>query len=524
MTAEEILKYRTIAVVGCSTNPEKPAQYIPKYLKEQGYRIIPINPFAEEILGEKAYPSLDEVPGEIDVVQIFRPGEETPEIVKHAIEKGAKAVWMQTGIKNEEAAKIARDAGLLVVMDKCMLETHMTLYLKETDSGACVQGFSAGGVKDGKNGIAVILSEKDADCALMITANRVKAAPLLVSVEHAAGKVRGIVANSGNANAYTGEDGIRDARQMCELAAGELGLKAQEFIVASTGVIGRRMDTSAVESGIKAAAKNLGNSGEASLKAAEAIMTTDTVPKMVSVTTTLNTGEKVEIGGICKGAGMIAPQLNHATMLCFLTTNAYIPEDKLKPVLKRAVERSFNMTIIDGDTSTNDMVVLMANGLAGNGDIDEHFTNALNHVTRELAKQIARDGEGATKSIEVEVRNAKSEADARRAARAVVGSNLVKTAVFGGDPNWGRIIAALGYSGAEFEPEKVSLFIGSVCLVKDGKVLAHPDTDDLKVAEKALASKEIKITADLNAGTHTATAYGCDMSPDYVRINAEYST
>ncbi len=524
MTAEEILKYRTIAVVGCSTNPEKPAQYIPKYLKEQGYKIMPINPFAEEILGERVYPSLGEVPEEIDVVQIFRPGEETPEIVKRAVEKGAKAVWMQTGIKNEEAAKIARDAGLLVVMDKCMLKTHKALYLMEMNRGVCVQGFSAGGVKDGKNGIAVILSEKEADCALMITGNKVKAAPLLVSAEHATGKVRGIVANSGNANAYTGEEGMEDARRMCELAAGELGLKAEEFVVASTGVIGRRLDMGVIESGIKEAAKILGNSDEASLEAAKAIMTTDTTPKMVSVSTTLNTGERVEIGGICKGAGMIAPQLNHATMLCFLTTNAYIPKDKLKPVLKRAVEQSFNMTVVDGDTSTNDMVVLMANGLAGNSDIDEHFTNALNHVTRELAKQIASDGEGATKSIEVEVKNAKSEADARKAAKAVVGSNLVKTAIFGGDPNWGRIIAALGYSGAEFEPEKVSLFMGGVCLVKEGKVLAYSDTEELKAAEKALASKEIKITADLNAGNHTATAYGCDMSPDYVRINAEYST
>jgi glutamate N-acetyltransferase/amino-acid N-acetyltransferase len=193
-------------------------------------------------------------------------------------------------------------------------------------------------------------------------------------------------------------------------------------------------------------------------------------------------------------------------------------------VLEEAVDQSFGMTVIDGDMSTNDMVVLLANGLAGNSDIDEHFTEALNHVTRELAKRIARDGEGATKSIEVEVKNAKSETDARRAARAVVSSNLVKTAIFGEDPNWGRIISALGYSGAEFDPEKVSLFIEKVCLVKDGKVLAYQDTEELKAAKKALASKEIKITADLNAGEYSACAYGCDMSPDYVRINAEYTT
>lgn len=401
-----------------------------------------------------------------------------------------------------------------------MIENEM----KETDSGVCVQGFRAGGLKDGKNGIALILSDEEADCALMITANRVKAAPLLVSAERAAGKVRGIVANSGNANAYTGEEGIKDARQMCELVGSELGLKAEELIVASTGVIGRRMDMNAIERGVKEAVKTLDNSGEASLKAAEAIMTTDTEPKMVSVSVTLNTGEEVEIGGICKGAGMVAPELNHATMLCFLTTNAHIPKEKIKQVLKRAVDQSFNMTVIDGDTSTNDMVVLLANGLAGNNDIDEHFTEALNYVTRELAMRIARDGEGATKSIEVVVKNAKSEMDARRAARAVVGSNLVKTAIFGEDPNWGRIISALGYSGAEFDPEKVSLFIGEVCLVRDGKVLAYSDTEELKAAKKALASKEIKISADLDAGKYSATAYGCDMSPDYVRINAEYST
>jgi glutamate N-acetyltransferase/amino-acid N-acetyltransferase len=211
-------------------------------------------------------------------------------------------------------------------------------------------------------------------------------------------------------------------------------------------------------------------------------------------------------------------------MLCFLTTDAHVPEEKIKNVLENAVNQSFNMTVVDGDTSTNDMAVLLANGLAGNDGIDEHFTEALNYVTRELAKRVAKDGEGATKFIEVEVKNAKSEMDARKAARAVVGSNLVKTAIFGEDPNWGRIISALGYSGAEFDPDKVSLFVGGVNLIKDGNVLVLPDTKELKAAKKALASKEIKITADLNAGEYSATAYGCDMSPEYVRINAEYTT
>ncbi len=396
--------------------------------------------------------------------------------------------------------------------------------MKETDNGVCVQGFSACGVKEGKNGVAIITSEKEADCALMITQNRVKAAPLIVSAEHAKGKVRGIVASSGNANAYTGEDGLEDAKKMCEIAANELGIKSNELIVASTGVIGRRLDIRLIEQQIKKISKTLTNEAACSQKAAEAIMTTDTKPKMVSVSTTLESGEEIEIGGICKGAGMIAPDLNHATMLCFITTNAGVPQDKLKKVLEGAVENSFNMTVIDGDMSTNDMVVLLANGMAGNTDIDGNFDEALNFVTSELAKKMVVDAEGGTKSIEVLVKNAKSEDDARKAARAVVSSNLVKTAIFGEDPNWGRIIAAIGYSGADFEPDKVSLFIGDVCLVKSGKILAFADTKELKAAEKALELKEIKITADLNAGGHSATAYGCDMSPDYVRINAEYTT
>jgi glutamate N-acetyltransferase/amino-acid N-acetyltransferase len=396
--------------------------------------------------------------------------------------------------------------------------------MKETDNGVCVQGFSAGGKKDGKYGFAVVVSEVDVSCTLMITENKVKAAPLLVSKEHAKGNVRGIVANSGNANAYTGEEGLEDAKHMCEIAAGELGLDSRELLVASTGVIGRRLDMAHVESGVKDVAGTLDCSGDASLRAAEAIMTTDTKPKMISVAVTLKSGEEIEIGGICKGAGMIAPSLNHATMLCFITTNAYVPEEKMKKVLEDAVDASFNMTVIDGDMSTNDMVVLLANGLAGNGDIDENFEGALNFVTEELAKMMVRDGEGATKSFEVEVKSAKSKEDARKAARAVVGSGLVKTAIYGEDPNWGRIIAAIGYSGADFDPGRVSLYVEDICLVREGEILAFADTDELAQAKDVLKASEIKITADLNAGEHSATAYGCDMSPEYVRINAEYTT
>ncbi len=524
MSENKILKYRTIAVVGCSSSPEKPAQYVPRYLQEHGYKIIPINPSSRELLGEKAYPSLLDVPEKIDIVQIFRPAEEAQSIVRDAIKKGAKAVWMQEWIKNDEAAELAKKAGLLVVMDKCMLKAHKEFCLGETGKGVCVHGFSAGGMKKGKNGVLIILSERDADCTLMVTKNKVKAAPLLVSAVHAKGRVRGIVANSGNANAYTGDDGIRDAMRMCVVAAGELGLKAEDFLVASTGVIGRRLDMGPVETLIKKVANGLGASGGGSAKAAKAIMTTDSSPKTASVVTTLVSGEKIEIGGICKGSGMIAPKLGHATMLCFLTTDAYVPEKKAKNMLKNAVDQSFNMTVVDGDTSTNDMVVLLSNRLAGNTDVDERFEEALNYVTRQLAKSIAKDGEGASKYIEIEVKNAASKEDARKAARAVVSSNLVKTAIFGENPNWGRIISAVGSSGAQFDPGELSLFIGGTCLVKEGNVLAYAGTEELKAVKKYLASKEIKITADLKAGTHSATAYGCDMSPEYVRINARYTT
>lgn len=398
-----------------------------------------------------------------------------------------------------------------------------------TKKGICCQGFRATGVKKGKYGVAIILSKAAANCALMITSNRIKAAPLLVSQKHfRRGEIFGIVANSGNANAYTGREGIENAKKMCKSAASKLGLKPENFLVASTGVIGRRMDVMAVEDGIKKAAKNLKSSSEASLKAAKAILTTDRFPKMVSVRTRLKSGEEIEIGGIAKGAGMIAPQLKHATMMCFLTTNACVPEDKVNIVLENAVEQSFNATIVDGDTSTNDIAALLANGLAGNKDVDENFQEALNYVTRELARMIAKDGEGATKLLEIIVQNAKNKEDALKAARAIARSNLVKTAFFGCDPNWGRIIAALGYSGAEFNPGKLSLFFEAgnkkACLVDRGKALASQGTRELKTAEKILKEREIKVIADLHSGRESATVLGCDLTFDYIKINATYTT
>lgn len=401
--------------------------------------------------------------------------------------------------------------------------------LKVTNRGVCVPGFRAAGVKRGKYGVALIRSETPAKASVMLTSNKVKAAPLLVSKEHVNNDIFGIIANSGNANAFTGDAGMEDAREMCSLAAKLLGGKAENYLVASTGVIGRRLDLATVERLANEAARSLEASPKASEDAARAIMTTDTFPKICSVEVELSDGSRYEVGGIAKGAGMIAPKLSHATMLCFLTTNARLEKEEMDEALARAVEQSFNRVVVDGDTSTNDFVVLLANGSAANDSI-AGFQEALNFVTQTLAKSIARDGEGATKYIEVRVLGAVSDSDANLAARAVVGSNLVKSAVFGGDPNWGRIIAALGYSGAEVVPEKITLYVGTkgderrVCLVEKGKPLALEGTAELKAAEEVLRQKEIYITAELNLGRGRGEAYGCDLTYEYIRINAEYTT
>lgn len=398
--------------------------------------------------------------------------------------------------------------------------------MRVLNKGVCVEGFRAGGIK-GKYGVALIACNTECDSTMMITRNRVKAAPLLVSAQNAEGKVRGIVANSGNANAFTGRQGHEDALEMCRIGARSLGVSPEKMLVASTGVIGRRLDMEEIRRGIEKVRPMLEESPEASRRAGEAILTTDRKVKSVSVEVEVE-GKRVEIGGIAKGAGMIAPQLYHATMLCFLTTNAYIPEEKKDSVLEEAVSQSFNMTIIDGDMSTNDMVALLSSGEAGNSDVDHNFQEGLNYVARELARLIAKDGEGATKYLEVGVTGARSYSDARSAARAVAGSNLVKTALFGEDPNWGRMVSALGYSGAVFDPEDITLILesraGKVTLVENGKPLAFEGTEELKMARKILKQKEISVYANLKAGKFSSKAFGCDMSLDYVRINAEYTT
>ncbi len=404
----------------------------------------------------------------------------------------------------------------------CMKEGAMRI----TDKGVCVPGFRAGSSKKySGHSVAIIASEGRITASLMLTNNRIKAAPVIVSQEHyKKGELKAVVANSGCANAYTGRKGLRDARKMCELAAKELSLNTENMIVASTGIIGRKLDMDAIDRSIKEASI-LRDNGKASMDAVKALMTTDRFPKMVSVETRLKSGEVVEVGGIAKGAGMIAPQLTHATMLCFITTNAKVPRYAIDGVLEEAVEQSFNSTVVDGDTSTNDTVALLANGMAGNADVDENFQSALNYVAKELAKLIAKDGEGATKLIEVEIRRARTTADATKAARAIASSNLVKAAFYGEDPNWGRIVSALGYSGAKFHPEKISLSFeskkGRARLVERGAIAGKGEVNR---ARRIMGTDEIRVVVDLAAGKHTKRAYGCDLTPDYVKLNAHYST
>lgn len=399
-----------------------------------------------------------------------------------------------------------------------------------------VPGFLAAGVRAGikRHGpdVMMLVSEDGpAPAAGSFTTNLVKGAPLYVTMEHLRnGKLAAVVANSGCANAYTGRQGIRDARQMARLAAKLLKLRSNDVAVASTGLIGARLPMRKIEAGIIAAASELSNSREASLNATNAIMTTDTFPKEVAVRVRLEDGKTATIAGIAKGAGMIRPRMKVATMLVFVVTDAAASPATLRAALNSSIERSFNMITIDGDTSTNDMVLLMANGRAKNRPItprrpDRNFQAGLDYVLTELARMIVGDGEGSSHLIEVRVKNARNEQDARQAALAVAGSNLVKAAVFGRDPNWGRVVAALGYSGASFDPSKISLEFasdrGRVSLIERGK---PGPKRALERARDILQSREIEIHVNLAAGKAAATAWGCDLTYDYVRINSRYTT
>ncbi|MEW6105501.1 MAG: bifunctional glutamate N-acetyltransferase/amino-acid acetyltransferase ArgJ [Bacillota bacterium] len=378
------------------------------------------------------------------------------------------------------------------------------------------------GIKRARPDLALIVSDVPAASAGVFTTNRVKAAPVLVSMEHLrSGRCRAVVVASGNANACTGPKGLEDARAMASVTGEALGISPGEVVVASTGVIGVPMPIEKVCAGIRLAAAALDPGG--SRAAAEAILTTDRTVKEVAVEGEIG-GHPVRIGGIAKGSGMIHP--NMATMLAFVTTDAAITPGMLRRALVRSVERSFNMITVDGDTSTNDMAVALASGLAGSPTIASEgpdfdvFAEGLDYVTGRLARMIVEDGEGATRVIRVEVHGARTEKDARQIARTIASSNLVKTAVFGADPNWGRVLAAAGRAGVEFDANLVDVFIGDVLVARGG---AAVEFDEAR-ARDALASREVLIAVDLHAGFESACAYTCDLTYEYVRINASYRT
>ena len=373
----------------------------------------------------------------------------------------------------------------------------------------------------GRRDLGLLFSELPCETSAVFTRNAVKGAPLTVTREAVeTGGVRAVVANSGNANAATGERGVEDARVMQALAAEALRIGAGEVAVASTGVIGVHLPMEKIAGGIRAASGELGESGAGF---AESILTTDTRAKEAAVQVDIG-ARTVTVGGTAKGSGMIHP--NMGTMLAFLTTDAAVEKDCLQETLRRVTERTFNRVTVDGDTSPSDMALLMANGAAGNEpltlDSPEYpaFAEAVESVARALAKEIARDGEGATRLVEVIVEGAASEESAAALAKSVVGSSLVKAAVFGEDANWGRVLTAMGYSGVAFDPDGVELWFGPVKVFSDGEPVPHEEAE----ANATLAAGEVRITARLGEGDASATAWGCDLSYEYVRINGSYRT
>jgi len=390
-----------------------------------------------------------------------------------------------------------------------------------TSPGGFVAGATDAGLKTrGGLDLGLLYSEAPCVAAGLFTINRIKAAPVLLCQEHIASrKAQAIVVNAGCANACTGEQGLEDAAEMASLAAKRLGLSPADVLVASTGVIGIRLPMELIGAGLEKVAL----SKEGGHQLAQAITTTDTLTKEIALSLDVGGKESI-IAGIAKGAGMIHPDL--ATMLSFLATDAAIDAHFLEQAFRKAVNLSFNMLTIDGETSPNDMVVILASGVAGNEMIEEGsadadaFQAALTEVCIYLVKSIARDGEGATRLIEVAVEGALSAADARVAARTIAGSPLVKAAIHGSDPNWGRIVAALGRSGAEIESSMIDLFLNNICLMKGGS--PHP-FDENEVRE-AMGSDEVPIKVCLNLGSFSATAWGCDLSEEYVTINSAYTT
>jgi len=394
-----------------------------------------------------------------------------------------------------------------------------------TEGVTSPQGFLAGAVSagirsDGRADLALLYSERPCSAASLFTASTLKAAPVMLSQRHLAdGGAQAVIVNSGCANAYVGDQGREDAEEMARLAASKLRLAVSDVVVASTGVTGHLMPMEKIRAALPTIALDRGG-GE---QFARAIMTTDSVPKQASVA--FSVGEReYRVGGCAKGAGMIHPNL--ATMLAFLTTDASAESAFLQQTLREAVAVSFNMISVDGDTSPSDTLLIMANGAAGGpmiGEGDEGaplFREAVETVCVALAKGLARDAEGATKLIEVEVEGALTLTDARAAARTVAGSSLVKSAVYGNDPNWGRVLAAVARSGATAKEETVSLFWQGLCVFERGRPVPY-DKDALRAATN---EPEVRIRVDLGIGEARAVAWGCDLTEEYVRINAEYTT
>ena len=381
----------------------------------------------------------------------------------------------------------------------------------------------------GRTDMAMVYSEVPCVAAGTFTTNVVKAAPVKwdqdIVYNHPSAQV--VICNSGIANACTGAEGYGYCKETADAAAEILGVAADSVLVASTGVIGMQVPIDRIKNGVKMMAPKLDGSLEAGTEAAKAIMTTDTKKKEVAVQIEIG-GKTVTVGGMCKGAGMIHPHM--ATMLCFITTDAVIEKKALQKMTSDIVEDSFNMISVDGDTSTNDTVLVLANGEAGNEKITENskaydtFYEALSYVLTELSKMIAGDGEGCTCLFEVQVKGAVNKEQAKILAKSIVTSNLTKAAIFGHDANWGRILCAMGYSGVDFEPEKVDIFFessaGKLQIVKDGTATDYSEDE----ATKILSENPVTAIADVKQGNAEATAWGCDLTFDYVKINADYRT
>ncbi len=405
-------------------------------------------------------------------------------------------------------------------------------FIKYLDGGfSVIENLEVSGAREGKFGVTVIVSPNSTASAVF-TRNKVVAASVKYTKNVIKnGIVSAVFVNSGNANCFTGEQGLKDCETLVELVSRDLKIPKEEIAISSTGVIGREMPIDIISKVAYESLSKLGNKPENSLAAARAIMTTDTFPKESALEVTLTTGETVKIAGITKGSGMIAP--NMGTMLSFIVTDAIIPANEINNALKKAADISFNMIVVDGDESTNDTCLLMANGASGvevvkDGKLDSNFQEALNLLCIDLAKKMARDGEGATKFIEANVKGASNLEDARLAAKSIISSSLFKSAVFGGDPNWGRIVSAIGYSGADLNQDIVTISIADdeddVDLVRKGEILAFENTPYLERAEKIMQSKNVIVNIDMDLGDGEATAWGCDLTYDYVKINAEYTT